>query len=77
MTINELNKTLDNIVDLADNDWNAFMDTIGKLARVTSMVQAVTSKFSSYLDKNIIDDFDADDLASMLSNLGDHKKGEA
>jgi len=84
MTIKELNETLDNILNLGDNDFDSFMDLMSKFARITSMVQAVLEQNSinsitkalANMDISDIDGLDDSDISDILANLDPNTEGK-
>ncbi|MBC8436788.1 hypothetical protein H8D85_00530 [bacterium] len=85
MDIKELNKILDNILDLGDENFDAFMLLISKFARIASMVQAMVdqsnhstlAKALSDMDTSDIEGVDDSEISDILNNLDPNNSGDA
>jgi len=85
MDIKELNKILDNILDLGDEDFDAFMLLISKFARIASMVQAMVDQSNHSTLAKVLSDMDTSDIegvhdseiSDILNNLDPNNSGDA
>ena len=85
MTIKELNKTLDDILELGDKDFDSFLDLVSKFAKIASMVQAMLeqnsinniTKVLGNMDTSDIDGLDDSEISDILTNLDPNTEGKA
>jgi len=80
MKIKDLNNLLEEMHDLADSDFDSFVNLISNLAKIVSMVQVVSDKLLITNIQDVLKDMDGEfdeDFLKIIKNLDTNNEGEA